>query len=171
MEIRFATGNRGGFLSGFGAFFHETLVPGALFTIERGDTAGTYRIQYLQVSGQERKLLALDEKKGRFTFKAATFYCATRESMLLSDNRLARMAQLKPLDAKERRLLPRVVAAAFARVGESVGDGRTVAEFDDLYAVASIERPISPAALRAVLNSDADGFAEEDQLYYYTPTT
>lgn len=172
IEIRFPTSNRGGFLSGFGTFFHENLIPGALFTIERGDTAGTYRIQYLQVSGQERKLLSLDEKKARFTFKPATFYCATRESMLLSDNRLARMAQLKPLDTKERRLLSRVVAAAFARVGESVGDaeGRMVAEFDDLYAVASIERPISPAALRAVLMSDKDGFAEEDQLYYYTPS-
>lgn len=173
VEIRFPTGNRGGFLSGFSAFFHETLVPGALFTIERGDTAGTFRIQYLQVSGQERKLLSLDEKKGRFAFKPATFYCATRESMLLSDNRLPRMAQLKPLDTKERRSLPRVVAAAFERVGENVGDGQTapryLAEFDDLYAVANIERPVSPAALRSILTSDANGFMEEDELYYYTP--
>ena len=57
VEIRYPTGNRGGFLSGFSTFFHENLVPGALFTIERGDTPGTYRIQYLQVSAQERRLL------------------------------------------------------------------------------------------------------------------
>lgn len=174
VEIRFPTGNRGGFLSGFSTFFHENLVPGALFTIERGDTAGTYRIQYLQVSAQERKLLQMDEKKGRFAFKPVTFYCATRDQMLLSEHRLPRLAQMKPLDARDRRVLTKVVAAAFERGGENVGEAsapRYLAEFDDLFALANIERPTSTEALRAILTSGANGFEEEDGLYYYSPTT
>ncbi len=173
VEIRFPTGNRGGFLSGFSTFFHENLVPGALFTIERGDTAGTYRIQYLQVSAQERKLLQVDEKKGKFTFKTVTFYCATRDQMLLSEHRLPRLAQMKPLDARDRRVLAKVIAAAFERGGENVGEGtapRYLAEFDDLYALANIERPTSAEALRAILTSGANGFAEEDGLYYFAPS-
>ncbi len=174
VEIRFPTGNRGGFLSGFSTFFHENLVPGALFTIERGDTAGTYRIQYLQVSAQERKLLQVDEKKGKFAFKPVTFYCATRDQMLLSEHRLPRLAQMKPLDARDRRVLAKIVAAAFERGGENVGEAsapRYLAEFDDLFALANIERPTSTEALRAILTSSANGFAEEDGLYYYSPTT
>jgi len=174
VEIRFPTGNRGGFLSGFSTFFHENLVPGALFTIECGDTAGTYRIQYLQVSAQERKLLQVDEKKGKFAFKPVTFYCATRDQMLLSEHRLPRLAQMKPLDARDRRVLAKVVAAAFERGGENVGEAsapRYLAEFDDLFALANIERPTSTEALRAILTSGANGFAEEDGLYYYSPTT
>jgi len=173
VEIRFPTGNRGGFLSGFSTFFHENLVPGALFTIERGDTAGTYRIQYLQVSAQERKLLQVDEKKGKFTFKPVTFYCATRDQMLLSEHRLPRLAQMKPLDARDRRVLEKVVAAAFERGGENVGEAsapRYLAEFDDLYALANIERPTATEALRAILTSGAHGFEEEDGLYYYSPS-
>jgi len=172
VEIRFPTGNRGGFLSGFSTFFHENLVPGALFTIERGDTAGTYRIQYLQVSAQERKLLQVDEKKAKFAFKPVTFYCATRDQMLLSEHRLPRLAQMKPLDARDRRVLAKVVAAAFERGGENVGEAsapRYLAEFDDLFALANIERPTSTEALRAILTSGANGFAEEDGLYYYSP--
>lgn len=173
VEIRFPTGNRGGFLSGFSTFFHENLVPGALFTIERGDTAGTYRIQYLQVSAQERKLLQVDEKKAKFAFKPVTFYCATRDQMLLSEHRLPRLAQMKPLDARDRRVLAKVVAAAFERGGENVGEAsapRYLAEFDDLFALANIERPTSTEALRAILTSGANGFAEEDGLYYYSPS-
>ena len=172
VEIRFPTGNRGGFLSGFSTFFHENLVPGALFTIERGDTVGTYRIQYLQVSAQERRLLQLDDKKGRFTFKPVTFYCATRDQMLLSEHRLPRLAQMKPLDARDRRVLPKIVAAAFERGGENIGEAsapRYLAEFDDLYALSNIERPTPTEALRAVLTSGANGFSEEDGLYYYSP--
>ncbi|MGI8854449.1 MAG: hypothetical protein ACR2JW_01735 [Thermomicrobiales bacterium] len=173
VEIRYPTGNRGGFLSGFSTFFHENLVPGALFTIERGDTAGTYRIQYLQVSAQERRLLQVDEKKGRFTFKPVTFYCTALDQMLLSENRLPRLAQAKPLDARDRRVLAKVVAAAFERGGENVGEAsapRYLAEFDDLFVLTNIERPTPPEALRAILTSGANGFSEEDGLYYYSPT-
>lgn len=173
VEIRYPTGNRGGFLSGFSTFFHENLVPGALFTIERGDTAGTYRIQYLQVSAQERRLLQIDEKKGRFSFKPVTFYCTALDQMLLSENRLPRLAQAKPLDARDRRVLAKVIAAAFERGGENVGEAsapRYLAEFDDLFVLTNIERPTPTEALRAILTSGANGFAEEDGLYYYTPT-
>ncbi len=170
VEIRFPTGNRGGFLTGFSTFFHENLVPGAFFTIERGDTPGTYRIQYLQVSAQERKLLVLDEKKGRFTFKPVTFYCATSDASLLSEQRLPRLAQMKPLDARDRRSTTKIVSTAFERGGENA-DGRLIAEYDDLFALSNIERPTSPEALRAVITANVDGFTEEDGLYYYTPTT
>lgn len=172
VEIRYPTGNRGGFLGGFSTFVHENLVPGALFTIERGDTPGTYRIQYLQVSAQERRLVSLDEKKNRFVFKPVTFYCATRDAMLLGEHRVPRLARSKPLDSKERRVVARVVAAAFERGGENVGDDaaapRYLAEFDDLLALANIERPVSAEALRRIVTSGSDGFEEEDGLYYYT---
>lgn len=173
VEIRFPTGNRGGFLTGFATFFRENLVPGALFTIERGDTAGTYRIQYLQVSAQERRLLSMDEKKGRFTFKPVTFYCATSDNMLLSEQRLPRLAQMKPLDARDRRDLKKVIGAAFERGGENVGEAsapRYLAEWDDLFTLSNIERPTPADALRTILTSGENGFEEEDGLYYYSPS-
>jgi hypothetical protein len=173
VEIRYPTGNRGGFLSGFSTFFHENLVPGALFTIERGDSAGTHRIQYLQVSAQERRLLQIDEKRGRFSFKPVTFYCTVLDQMLLSEQRFPRLAQAKPLDARDRRVLTKVVAAAFERGGENVGDAsapRYLAEFDDLFTLTNIERPTPPEALRAILTSGDNGFSEEDGLYYYSPS-
>ncbi|MCA1724902.1 MAG: hypothetical protein LC748_11765, partial [Thermomicrobia bacterium] len=84
-----------------------------------------------------------------------------------------RLAQMKPLDARDRRVLAKVVAAAFERGGENVGEAsapRYLAEFDDLFALANVERPTSTEALRALLTSGANGFAEEDGLYYYSPT-
>ena len=115
----------------------------------------------------------MDEKKGRFSFKPVTFYCATTDQMLLSEQRLPRLAQMKPLSGSDRRSLIKVVGAAFERVGENVGEAsapRYLAEFDDLFPVANIERPTPAEALRATLTSGKDGFEEEDGLYYYAPS-
>ena len=68
VEMHFPTDNRGGYIAGFDRFFLENLVPGALFTIERSEDDGRFLIEYLPVSGEDRKLLQIDDKRGRYVF-------------------------------------------------------------------------------------------------------
>src|SRR5699024_2988833 len=98
VEVRFPTGNRGGLLTGFADFFKEHLVPGAFVTIEAGEQPGHYTIEFLTVSGQDRKLLTLDEKKNQYKFESVTFYSAPNEDMLVSENRVPKLAGSSPLE-------------------------------------------------------------------------
>lgn len=174
VELRYPAGNRGGYLAGFDKFFRESLVPGALITIERTDTPGRYTIDYLRVSGQERRLLDLDEKKRRYIFRPTTYYCAVQENMLLTENRFPRFAGQEPLDDRTRRYPDLVLAATFERVGEQVGTPeapRYMALLDDLVAAANVERPMTPELIRQIAESpDYPQFSvdpdAEDVLYY-----
>ncbi|MCM8750017.1 hypothetical protein NET02_12750 [Thermomicrobiaceae bacterium CFH 74404] len=174
VELRYPSGNRGGYLAGFDAFFRDSLVPGALITIERTDTPGHYTIDYLRVSGQERRLLDLDEKNRRYIFRPTTYYCAVQENMLLTENRFPRFAGQEPLDDRTRRYPDLVLAATFERVGEQIGTSdapRYMALLDDLVAAANVERPMTPELIRQIAESpDYPQFSidpdAEDVLYY-----
>lgn len=178
VELRYPTANRGGYVAGFEAFFAENVVPGALITLERTDNNGKYLLEYLPISGQERKLLHLDEKKGRYVFRSTMFYCATQDNMLLTENRFPRLANEKPLDDRTRRRPEQVLTWAFERVGEREGSGeaaRLMAILDDLFAVVNVERPMSAEALREILMSpEHPEFSQDTELedvFYYQPVS
>ncbi|HLI52113.1 MAG TPA: hypothetical protein VKU87_09960, partial [Thermomicrobiaceae bacterium] len=175
-ELHFPTGNRGGYVAGLEKFFAENLIPGALITIERDENDGKYLIEYLPVSGEDRKLLHLDEKKNKYVFRPTTFYCATQESMVLSDGRFDRLANASPLDERTRRRLDETLAVTFERVGdvvESDGESRYMAIIDDLLTVANVERPMTGDVIRDLVRSDAypqfSNDPDVEDVFYYQP--
>lgn len=177
IEVRFPTGNRGGFLAGFADFFKEHLVPGAFVTIEAGDQPGNYTIEFLTVSGQDRKMLALDEKKQQYKFESKTFYCAPNEDMLVAENRFPKLAGTSPLDERTRRQPELVLTNAFKHVGErldSEGD-QLMAVMDELVAAANIERPMPAQLIRSLASDDNHPEftldPEADDVVYYRPGT
>lgn len=176
VELRYPTSNRGGYIAGFAKFFHENLVPGALITIEFNEGTKRYMLEYLPISGQDRKLLQLDEKKNRYTFRSTTFYCATQENMLLSENHFPRLANTPPLEERTRRRPEEVLAAAFERAAEQEGTGesrRYMAMIDDLLAAANIERPMSADLIRDIVRNPAypqfSVDADIEDVFYYQP--
>lgn len=178
VELRYPTANRGGYVAGFENFFSENVVPGALITLERTENNGKYLLEYLPISGQERKLLHLDEKKGRYVFRPTMFYCATQDNMLLSENRFPRLANEKPLDDRTRRRPEQVLGWAFERIGEREGSGETqryMVILDDVFAVVNVERPMSAEALRdLMLSPDHPEFSQDQELedvFYYQPAS
>jgi hypothetical protein len=175
IEVRFPTGNRGGYLAGFSEFFKEHLVPGAFVTIEAGDKPGTYTIEFLTVSGQDRKLLEFDDKKQQYKFESRTFYCAPNEDMLVAENRFPKLAGATQLDDRSRRQPERVLSHAFSFAGERIdseGD-QIMAVMDELVAAANIERPMPAELIRAIATSeDHPEFSidpEADDVVYYRP--
>ena len=155
-ELRFPTSNRGGFIAGLENFYAANLVPGAVLTIEQTDQPTHFLLEYFQASGTDRKLLQLDERKSRYSFRPTTFYCATQAEMLLTEGRFPKLADAKPLDERAKRRPEQVVATTFERIGENVGltdAPRYQASFADLLAAANIERPISAELLRDILTS------------------
>lgn len=155
-ELRFPTSNRGGFIAGLEHFFADNLVPGAVLTIERTDRPNQFLLEYFQVSGEDRKLLHLDERKGKYAFRSTTYYCATQDDFLLTEGRFPKLVDVKPLDERARRRPDQVVQATFERVGENTGSAdvpRYAASFSDLLAAANVERPISAEYLRDILTS------------------
>lgn len=177
VEMHFPTGNRGGYVAGLERFFLENLVPGALFTIERSESDGRFLIEYLPVSGEDRKLLQIDEKRGRYVFRPMTFYCATQEDMVVSENRFPQLANLPLLEERVRRRPEMVLATTFERIGEQVGttdNPKFMAMLDDVLPVSNIERPLSVDLIRSIVTSnDNPSFTTDpdvEDVSYYEPT-
>lgn len=177
-ELRFPTSNRGGFVAGLEQFFADNLVPGAVLTIERTDRPNHFLLEYFQVSGEDRKLLYLDERKGKYAFRSTTYYCATQDEFLLTEGRFPKLADAKPLDDRVRRRPDQVVQATFERIGENTGTKDTpsyAAGFSDVLAATNVERPISAEYLRDILTSgtypefSADESSED--VYVYQPSS
>jgi hypothetical protein len=135
-------------------------------------------LEYFQVSGEDRKLLYLDERKVKYAYRSTTYYCATQDDFLLSEGRFPKLADIKPLDDRARRRPEQVVQTTFERIGENVGtsdDPRYSASFGDLLAVANIERPISAEYLRDILTSGTYPEFSTDEssedVYVYQPVS
>jgi hypothetical protein len=176
-ELRFATGNRGGYLVGFDEFYRENLAPGAVFTIERvPNNDGEYVIRYTTSGTRELRTLQIDERRNRYVFRPQTLQVQTDDSWLLTESRFPRLANVKPLDDRERRRTDAVVGTAFERAAENVGskgEPRYWSTPEELLPVVNIERPFSLRALREVLESpqyaqfSAD--PETPGAFYYEP--
>ncbi len=177
VELHFPTGNRGGYIAGLERFFLENLVPGALFTIERIESDGRFLIEYLPVSGEDRKLLQIDDKRGRYVFRPMTFYCATQENMVVSENRFPQLGNVPLLEERIRRRPDLTLAATFEHVGEQVGTQESpkfMAMMDDLFPACNIERPMSVEQIRSIIVSDVNTSFSTDpdveDVFYYEPT-
>ena len=175
VELRFPTPNRGGFILGLDDFFAENLVPGAILSIQPTENDGHYRVEYLPEAARSDQMLELDERRAqRYVFRPTTYACGVDEAQLLTEARFGGLANEKPLDEKVRRRPEAVIAATFERIGEEHG-GNYSLDLQALLAGVNIERPMSEALLRSVLeNDDTGAFSRDpdaDNLYTYVPGT
>src|SRR5947209_16368791 len=103
-ELRYPTGNRGGFVMGLADFFAEHLVPGASFTILPTDRAeNIFEIQYTRETEREENLLQFDDRKGRYVFRPVSFSVATDPTMLLAQEKFGKLHNQKKLEESERK--------------------------------------------------------------------
>jgi hypothetical protein len=156
-ELRYPTGNRGGYLVGFDEFYREQLVPGAIFAIERTPgNDGHFAIRFAATSAREERLLQIDERRNRFVYRPQALTVQVDAAWLLAESRYPRLANTKPLDDRERRRPEQVVGVAFERVAENLGsktEPRYWSAPEDLLPIVNLERPFSLRALREVLES------------------
>jgi hypothetical protein len=174
VEVRYPTGNRGGWLQGLEDYFREHLVPGALITISHGADPSVFQITYEEAPEASERILTLDEKKNRFAFANLTYYCAVDESVLPSQSRYGRLKNFKSFPMGERRKADMILEYVFENLGEQVGT-RTEPQYslnlDDLYVGYNVLRPGSRALLRGML-AEHDAVTPDEStpgLYYFTP--
>jgi hypothetical protein len=151
-ELRYPTGNRGGFIMGLGELFTDHMVPGAKFIVtptDRGEDV--FEIHFTRADEVEDNLLQLDERKGRYVFRPVSFTVETDPSMLLTQDKFGKLHNQKKLEDSERRRPDVIITNAFEAIGEN-NDGKLWAIFDDIYPVVNIERPISRSWLRTLLS-------------------
>ncbi|HEY3231570.1 MAG TPA: hypothetical protein VGJ87_20240 [Roseiflexaceae bacterium] len=174
VELRYPTGNRGGWLQGLEEFFHERLVPGALITLARTEEPHIFTLTYEEQAEAEERLLVLDEKKNKFAFANVTYYCLVDNDMLLNQQHYGRLRNLKSLPMNERRKADVVLEHVFETVGEPVGtrsEPRYYVAADDLYVALNVLRPASRSYLEHLLEQGE--FFQPDETtpgaWYYTP--
>ncbi|HKP52767.1 MAG TPA: hypothetical protein VJ183_08935 [Chloroflexia bacterium] len=169
-ELRYPSGNRGGFIMGLRDLFVEHMVPGAKFALvptDRGEDI--FEVHFNRADEQEVSLLQFDDRKSRYVFRPVSFAIETDPAMLPTQEKLGKLHNQKKLEEAERRRLDVVIANAFEMVGEQ-NDGKLWAAFDELYAVVNIERPVSRAWLRTLLSGTYPAFyADEttEDAYFY----
>lgn len=169
VELRFPSGNRGGWLWGLEELFHSSLVPAALLIIAPTERPDVFTLQYMATDAKERRLLVYDERKDRYIFDDITFYCEVEESLLLNEEHFARLRNSKSLPPAKRRRPADVVAHAFTLLGKEK-DGVYRAALAELYPAVNIERPFSVAYLQQVLaETDVFSPADEEGVFLYTP--
>jgi hypothetical protein len=175
VELRYPTPNRGGFILGLDDFYMENLVPGAVIAIQQTENDGHYRVEYLPESARSDQLLELDERRAlRYVFRPTTYACGVEDALLLNEERFGGFANEKPVDEKVRRRPESVVAVTFERIGDR-REGNFSLPFTTLLAGVNVERPMSAALLRGVLDNDDTGAFSRDpdaeDSYTYVPGT
>ncbi len=172
-ELRYPTGNRGGFIMGLNELFTEHMVPGAKFQIvptDRGEDI--FEIRFNQIKEREDNLLQLDERRGRYLFRPVSYTVETDPAMLLSEERLGKLHNHKKLDEADRKKPEVIVANAFEAVGED-SDGKLWAPLEDIYPIVNVERPISRSWLKLLLTDTYPFFYPDETTegaYFYDPS-
>ncbi len=173
-ELRYPTGNRGGWIQGLEEFFHEHLVPGALISIARTSEPQIYSLTYEEQPETTDRLLVLDEKKNKFTFANVNYDSMVDSDMLVNQQQYGRLRNLKSLPMGERRKADIVLEHVFETVGEPVGtrsEPRYYTTFEDLYVALNVLRPASRSYLRHLLEEGE--FYQPDEstpgAWYYSP--
>lgn len=172
-ELRYPSGNRGGWIVGLEGFFSDNLVPGAVLVISQGNKSNHFLIEYKQGEEQEARLLFWDERRQRFVFRPIIFACAINREDALTPDRYSRIEGQHRLDESERKRNETVLATAFEYAGQRQGDSY-YALLDDLHPVANIDRPFSHAYLRSLLSSSGAMFRQDESIpdaFYYKPPT
>jgi hypothetical protein len=164
VELRYPTGNRGGWLQGLEEFFHERLVPGALITLARTEEPHVFTLTYEEQAETTDRLLVLDEKKNKFAFANVAYYCAVDSDMLVNQQQYGRLRNLKSLPMNERRKGDVVLEHVFETFGEPVGtrsEPRYYATADELYVALNVLRPASHSYLDHLLKNGEFFVADE----------
>ncbi|WP_298821309.1 hypothetical protein [Chloroflexus sp.] len=174
VEVRYPTGNRGGWLQGLEDFFHEHLVPGALITISRSEAVHVFTISYEEASETTERLLTFDEKKNKFAFANLTFYCAVDADLLPDQNRYGKLRNLKAFSMNERRKAEMILEHVCETMGERSGsrDQPTYrVSFDDIFVAYNVLRPASRTFLQSLIESNPSITADPaaDGFYLFTP--
>lgn len=174
VELRYPTGNRGGYLSGLEEFFHENLVPGALITVSRTEESQAFAITYEEQAETTDRLLVLDEKKNKFAFANLPYFVAVDEDQLVNQQRYGRLRNLKSLPMNERRKSEDVLEHVFETIGEPVGtraEPRYMASTDNLLVAINVLRPTSLSYLDHLLK-EGERFEPKDDApntWFFTP--
>ena len=174
VELRFPTGNRGGWLQGLDGFFREYLVPGSMITITRTDNQHIFVITYEEQPETSERLLVLDEKKNKLAFENITFYCAVDSDMIVNQQGYGRLRNLKLFPMNERRKGALMLDQVFETIGEPVGtraEPRYRATLQRLFVSMNVLRPASREYLLHLLR-DGDLFEQDsdnDTIWSYTP--
>ncbi len=170
-ELRFPTGNRGGWLQGLEEFFHEHLVPGALITLSRTAEPHIFTLTYEEQPETTDRLLVLDEKKNKLAFANVSYYSAVDEDMLVNQQQYGRLRNLKSLPMSDRRKADVTLEHVFETVGEPVGtrsEPRYQATLGQLFVGLNVLRPVSREYLAHLLG-ESDEFEQNDDRWSYTP--
>ncbi|MDQ2995781.1 MAG: hypothetical protein M3R61_01815 [Chloroflexota bacterium] len=170
-ELRFPTGNRGGWLQGLEEFFHEHLVPGALITLSRTAEPHIFTLTYEEQPETTDRLLILDEKKNKLAFANVSYYSAVDEDMLVNQQQYGRLRNLKSLPMSDRRKADVTLEHVFETVGEPVGtrsEPRYEATPGQLYVAINVLRPASREYLAHLLG-ESDEFELAGNRWSYTP--
>ncbi|WP_129626400.1 hypothetical protein [Candidatus Oscillochloris fontis] len=172
VEVRYPTGNRGGWLQGLEEYFRDHLVPGAMITISRGAEPNLFTISYEEAAESSDRLLTLDEKKNKFAFANMSYFCAVDADQVPSQTRYGRLKNLKSLPMGERRKSEVVLEHVFEVMGEQVGsrsEPRYLLAMDDLLLAFNVLRPGSRSLLEQLL-AHSDPFSNHaDGRYLFTP--
>ncbi len=174
VELRYPTGNRGGWLAGFEAFFHENLVPGAMLTLSRTDEPQVFTVSYEEQPEVSDRLLVLDERKNKFAFANIPYFVVVDTDMLVNQQQYGRLRNLKSLPMGERRKSDQVLEHVFETIGEPVGtrsEPRYLSSTQDLYVAMNVLRPTSTSYLEHLLK-DGERFSPDDSTpgaWYYEP--
>lgn len=171
-ELRYPTGNRGGFIMGLGEFFAEHMVPGATFTIVPTDRAeNIFELHFIRTQEEEANLLQFDDRRGRYMFRPVSFSVGTDPTMLLTQEKFGKLHNQKKLEESERKRPDVIISNAFEVVGDNA-DGKYLAILDDIYPVVNLERPISKSWLKTTLSGAYPFFYADETTegaYFYDP--
>ncbi len=174
VELRYPTGNRGGWLQGLDAFFRDYLVPGALITITRTEQQHVFTITYEEQSESTERLLVVDEKKNKLIFENVNYYCTVDSDILLTQAQYGRLRNLKLFPMGERRKADLMLEHVFETISDPVGtraEPRYRTTEGKLLVALNVLRPTSNEYLLHLLK-DSDLYASDPELagsWLYTP--
>jgi hypothetical protein len=176
VELRYPTGNRGGWVQGLEAVFHDYLVHGALITLTRTDDSHVFSLTYEEAPEATERVLVLDETKKtpKYAFANLTFAAGVDTDMLVSQAQLGRARNLKAFPMNERRkgaeMLEHVAETIGAPVGTRTEPRYRITE-KELFVGLNALRPASREYLVHLLN-DGERFEKDEEnqaTWFYTP--
>ncbi|MDZ4717139.1 MAG: hypothetical protein SH847_01615 [Roseiflexaceae bacterium] len=172
VELRYPTGNRGGWLQGLDGFFRDYLIPGAMITISRTDNQHIFTITYEEQPEVADRLLVVDEKKNKLAFENVSYYCVVDTDMLLSQAQYGRLRNLKLFPMGERRKGDAMLEHAFETIGDPIGtrsEPRYRTTIEKLLVALNVLRPASKDYLVHLLKENELFVPETATTWTYTP--
>ena len=172
-ELRYPTGNRGGWLQGLDGLMHEYLVPGAIMTLARTGEPNVFALSYEDQAETQDRLLELDESKKtpKFAFANTSYTCVVDSDMLINQQRYGRLRNLKAFPMAERRKAEPLLDHVAETIGDPVGtreQPRYKIAAADLFVAMNVLRPISREYLDHLLKAN-ERFEPEGDAWAHTP--